>query len=81
VNAVCPGLIESPLTTEVDHQLASLMHQEVDDLARTRRTSVPLGRGGAPDEVADAVSFLVGSRSSYITGQALHVNGGAVMTS
>jgi len=37
---------------------------------------VPLGRPGAPSEIADAVAFLCGPRARYITGQTLHVNGG-----
>jgi 3-oxoacyl-[acyl-carrier protein] reductase len=40
---------------------------------------IPLGRLGAPDDVADAVTFLAGPRAAYITGTTLHVNGGMLM--
>jgi 3-oxoacyl-[acyl-carrier protein] reductase len=44
-----------------------------------RRSEIPLGRAGAPEEVAAVVRFLCGPGASYITGQTIHVNGGLVM--
>jgi 3-oxoacyl-[acyl-carrier protein] reductase len=37
---------------------------------------IPLGRFGQPEEVAEAVAFLVSDKAAYITGQVIHVNGG-----
>ena len=65
VNCVSPGLIETVRTGEEPKHHAS-------------RTTV-LGRRGTPEEVASAVRMLVGPGSRYITGQTLHVNGGALM--
>ncbi|MCI4359021.1 MAG: SDR family oxidoreductase [Thermoplasmata archaeon] len=68
VNAVAPG----PVHTEgTDRQL-----WVSPQVVRTVERTVPLGRFGTPEEIADAVAFLVGPRSSYITGQVLAVDGG-----
>ena len=42
----------------------------------SREQEVPLKRVGTPEDIAGAVSFLVGDKSSYITGAIIHVNGG-----
>lgn len=69
VNAVAPGPIESPGAAK---QLWNTP-EAVERIA----AMVPLGRWGTPDEVADAVSFLVSPHSGYITGDTLTVDGGA----
>ena len=67
VNAVCPGLIRTPLTQ------SSFDNPEIlKDYFR----HMPLGRGGEPAEVANAVAFLASDLASYITGAALLVDGG-----
>lgn len=67
VNAVCPGLIRTRLTA------ASFSNPEV--LSAYFR-HIPLGRGGEPEEVAQAVMFLASDLASYITGTTLIVDGG-----
>lgn len=67
VNAVCPGLIKTRLTA------ASFGNPEI---AGPYLQQIPLGRGGEPDEVAQAVLFLASDLASYITGAALFVDGG-----
>ena len=49
----------------------------VDDAGwEVRRRATPLGRLGHPDDIAEAVAFLVSPRASFITGEILHVDGG-----
>lgn len=68
VNAVAPGFIETDMTDSLPDT-----HKEV------LLGKVPLGRLGAPEEVASAVGFLASEGASYITGSTLHVNGGMFM--
>jgi len=69
VNAVAPGAIESPGAAR---QLWS-----TPEAVERITNRVPLKRWGRPDEVADAVAFLVAPQSGYITGEVLTIDGGA----
>ncbi len=69
VNAVSPGYVETDMTAE--HIVG---HARDELLAR-----IPLGRIGRPEDVAEAVRFLVSREASYVTGQVLRVNGGLLM--
>ena len=65
INCVAPGFIETDMTK-------NLLSKNEDALKR----SIPMGRVGSPDEVANVVSFLASDVAGYITGQTIHVNGG-----
>lgn len=68
VNAIAPGFIATDMTRVLsDDQKA--------EMART----IPLGRAGQPEDVANAVLFLASEGAAYITGQVLNVDGGMVM--
>jgi 3-oxoacyl-[acyl-carrier protein] reductase len=68
VNAVAPGFIDTDMTRALsEEQRAALL------------TRVPLGRLGAPQDIAAAVLFLASPQAGYITGETLHVNGGMYM--
>jgi NAD(P)-dependent dehydrogenase (short-subunit alcohol dehydrogenase family) len=69
VNAVAPGPIESP-------GAAKQLWNNAEAVERITNT-VPLGRWGQPDEVADAVAFLVSDHAAFITGETLTVDGGS----
>ena len=73
VNAVGPGPIDTPLL-----RFGRPPEEWGATLARNA-SRVPMGRLGRPEEVASLVDFLVSERSSYITGQIIHPNGGALM--
>lgn len=62
VNAIAPGFIKSDMTKDLNE-------------AELKET-VPLGRFGEPQEVADLVSFLASPKAAYITGQTISINGG-----
>jgi len=68
VNAIAPGYIETPMTD-------ALPEKAKEELKRL----IPMDRLGRPEDVAEAVLFLVSEASSYITGQVLNVNGGIYM--
>ena len=67
INAVCPGLIRTRLTQTSFSKLQVLKEYFRD---------IPLGRGGEPEEVANAIAFLASDLASYITGATLLVDGG-----
>lgn len=67
-NAIAPGFIETEMTAALDEKVV-----------QEWRNSIPLKRGGAPEDVANAVLFLGSDMSAYVTGQTLHVCGGMLM--
>jgi NAD(P)-dependent dehydrogenase (short-subunit alcohol dehydrogenase family) len=68
VNALCPGLVNTPLVAEMVNENPEL-HEELT-------AAHPLGRIAEPEEIADAIVWLASDKSSYVTGIALPVDGG-----
>lgn len=68
VNAVAPGFINTDMTAALSEKVKEVMMQEI-----------PAGRMGTPEDVANAVAFLVSDEAAYITGQILSVDGGMAM--
>lgn len=68
VNMVAPGFIETDMTAVIPEKAKEAM-----------MGGIPLGRAGKPEDVANAVLFLVSDQAAYITGQVLKVDGGMVM--
>ena len=68
VNAVAPGFIVTAMTDKLNEEEKEKLHAQI-----------PLKRLGQPEDVADAVLFLAGPHSGYVTGQVIKVDGGMVM--
>jgi meso-butanediol dehydrogenase / (S,S)-butanediol dehydrogenase / diacetyl reductase len=76
VNAVCPGVVDTPMQEVVDREFARVSGRPAAEIRAERVGSIPIGRIEQPEEVAALVSFLVGPDSGYITGEAFNVSGG-----
>ena len=70
VNAVCPGLIRTPMVTNLTDVTPGLKEQFI--------TREPMGRMGTPEEVAAAVIWLCSDAASFVTGHPMVVDGGIV---
>ena len=68
VNAVAPGFITTDMTAGLS-----------DEIKKTIQSQIPLGKTGAPEDVASTVAFLGSAEANYITGQVVCVDGGMVM--
>ncbi|AIN74696.1 3-oxoacyl-[acyl-carrier-protein] reductase [Flavobacterium psychrophilum] len=64
-NAIAPGFIETEMTAKLN-----------EEVVQTWRETIPLRRGGTPEDVANACLFLASDLSAYVTGQVLNVDGG-----
>ena len=68
VNCVAPGFVDTDMTRALPEATREKLQQQI-----------PLGRLGAPEDIANAVAFLASDKAAYITGATLHVNGGMYM--
>jgi len=79
VNAVCPGVITTDFTQWRFELEAQILDSTVEDRQAEMVQTIPLGRLGTSEEVANLVAFLASGQSSYLTGQAINVTGGQLM--
>jgi 3-oxoacyl-[acyl-carrier protein] reductase len=77
VNVIAPGRIQTERIDELDRANAARTGLAIDEIKRQSTASIPLGRLGEPEEFAHLVVFLASARASYITGQAITVDGAA----
>jgi NAD(P)-dependent dehydrogenase (short-subunit alcohol dehydrogenase family) len=70
INCICPGIIDTPMTTS-DPRVANMLRASV--------SIAPMNRMGRPEEVADAALFLCSQKASFIQGTSLVVDGGYVL--
>lgn len=79
VNAVCPGLVPTPMWDDIDRDRARLFGTKPGEAMEAFIKTVPLKRASSPEDIAGAVAFLCSKDADYITGQALNVDGGYEM--
>ena len=79
VNAIAPGVIDTPMWDVVDAQFAAFERKPTGQKKREVGEAVPLGRMGVPADVADPCVFLASNEARYITAQTLNVDGGNCM--
>ena len=79
VNAICPGVIQTDFTDWRFKLEADILNSTVEARQAEMLKSIPLGRLGTTDEVANLVAFLASDQSAYITGQAINITGGQLM--
>lgn len=72
VNSVAPGFIE----TEMTRATAARMGVEWEDFVAARVESIPVGRGGRPEDVASAILYFASEEAGFVSGQVLYVAGG-----
>lgn len=78
VNAICPGIIDTPMQERVLADVAAQRGMTVQQLSEARNKTVPLGRSASADECAGAIWFLLSDEARYMTGQAMNYTGGLV---
>lgn len=76
VNAICPGLIETPMVEAIRQQRSTLLGTTPDAVQERWLETIPMRRLGEPSEVAETVAFLLSDAAPYLTGESLGVTGG-----
>jgi acetoin reductase-like protein len=79
VNAVCPGVVDTPMTARIHETRAGALGITPQESLDRMVAKIPLGRLESPEDVAGAVSFLCSPDAAYVTGQSLNVCGGLEM--
>lgn len=80
VNAISPGVIDTPMWGQVDSLFARYEGLQPGEKKIAVGKAVPLGRMGIPEDIAGAAVFLASDESAYITAQTINVDGGNVMS-
>jgi NAD(P)-dependent dehydrogenase (short-subunit alcohol dehydrogenase family) len=79
VNAVCPGIVDTPLTRQIHLDRGHLDGISQEESLAHKVSQIPLGRIETPEDVAGVVAFLVSPDGAYITGQTIVVDGGMLL--
>lgn len=79
VNAIAPGVIDTPMWDQVDALFARFEGLEAGEKKKQVGKAVPMGRMGVPKDIVGACLFLASDHAAYITGQTLNIDGGSVL--
>jgi NAD(P)-dependent dehydrogenase (short-subunit alcohol dehydrogenase family) len=80
VNAMAPGVVDTPYWKEVDKQFGAITGKAEGETFRDVAAQIPLGRTSVPEDVVPLALFLAGPGAAYITAQTYNVEGGMVMS-
>ncbi|MFP5342789.1 MAG: SDR family NAD(P)-dependent oxidoreductase [Candidatus Limnocylindria bacterium] len=80
VNAISPGITDTPMQEKVLREVSELRGLSYEELSANRTNLVPLRRSAPPEEMAGVVVFLLSDPAAYITGQTIYVDGGYIMS-
>jgi acetoin reductase-like protein len=80
VNAMAPGIVDTPYWKEVDKQFGGITGKAEGETFKDAAANIPLGRTSVPEDVVPLAIFLAGPGSNYITAQTYNVEGGMVMS-
>lgn len=76
VNAIAPGVVDTPYWKEVDKQFGAITGKADGETFKSVAETIPLGRTSVPSDIVPMAVFLAGAGSDYITGQTFNVEGG-----
>lgn len=79
VNAVCPGIVDTPMQVSVINKLAEIRGISSNQIEESRILNIPIGRASKPSETAGFIYFLISDEGSYFTGQGISQDGGNVI--
>lgn len=81
VNAISPGITDTPMQETVLREASALRGQTYEELSQERLKLVPLRRSAPPEEMAGVVAWMLSDTAGYLTGQTIYVDGGYIMAS
>lgn len=79
VNAIVPGIIDTPMQDQVMEKVALYRGVPEEQMRSARNGTIPLGRPGTPEDTAAVIWFLLSDQARYMTGQAVNCTGGQIM--
>jgi len=81
VNAISPGITDTPMQEAVLQHVSALRGQTYEELSEERLKLVPLRRSAPAEEMAGVVAWMLSDTAGYLTGQTIYVDGGYIMAS